>query len=401
MKKIINWRLVVLLVLLALSLQSCLSFGGTNNSNFKNTNTTGSNGQQLGVNQDNQVVFQGKLYFTINHKLWVLDGTRTLHQLTGGRTAVRDPAVSPNGKWIAFDIVGRNSSNLAYMPITGGKMLILRNGVGKYYYQGPFVHSSSTWNVQPAWSPDSTHLLFLSDFEKEDWYSYTRIDAPLLDLQVFSIPLNDPNTVQDVAYAYYGDGGNRDPSYRPGHPDQIIYTHYAYDDTHTQQVIQLFMENPDAIAKFPRGHYYPGEPGFDPGVAITPPDVECIEPAFSPDGNSIAYIRRINTDQMGLYVIPSPGEDITANPNNPTVAKVALQPYKQSSLILKGQFVSQPVWSPDGKEIAYLSYNNSTFDIWLATLTIDPKTGLYVMKGSPVQLTNGGIDGDSRPVWTP
>jgi dipeptidyl aminopeptidase/acylaminoacyl peptidase len=396
MKQYLNWRSALLLLLLALSLQSCLGLGDNSNSNFKSTNT-GSG--QLGVNQGNQVVFQGKIYFTINHHLWVLDGTRNLHQLTGGKTAVRDPAASPDGKWMAFDVIYKNSSDLVYMPINGGKLRMLRSGAGGFYYKGQFVHSSNTWNVQPAWATDGSHLLFLSDFEKEDWYSYTGIDAPLLDLQVFSIPLSNPSAVQDVAYAYFGDGGNRDPSYRPGHPDQIIYTHYAYDVTRTQQLVQLFMENPNAIASYSRGHYYPGEPGFDPGVAITPPNVECIEPAFSPNGNFIAYIKRISTDQMGLYVMPTP-ENITSSPNSSTVAKKALLPYKQSSLIIKGQFISQPFWSPDGKQIAYLSYNNQSFDIWLATVTIDPKTGRYVMKGSPVQLTNGGIDGDSRPVWT-
>src|SRR6266699_2059419 len=367
MKQYLNWRSALLLLLLALSLQSCLGLGDNNgNSNFKSTNT-GSG--QLGVNQGNQVVFQGKIYFTINHHLWVLDGTRNLHQLTGGETAVRDPAVSPDGKWMAFDVIYKNSSDLVYMPINGGKLRMLRSGAGGFYYKGQFVHSSNTWNVQPAWSADGSHLLFLSDFEKENWYSYTGIDAPLLDLQVFSIPMSNPSVVQDVAYAYFGDGGNRDPSYRPGHPNQIIYTHYAYDVTRTQQVVQLFMENPNAIASYPRGHYYPGEPGFDPGVAITPPNVECIEPAFSPDGNLIAYIKRISTDQMGLYVMPTP-ENITSSPNSSTVAKKALLPYNQS------------------------------FDIWLATVSINPKTGHYIMKGSPVQLTNGGIDGDSRPVWT-
>ena len=396
MKRYLNRRSALLFLLLALSLQSCLGFGDNSSSNFKTTDT--GNGQ-LGVNQGSQVIFHGKIYFTISHHLWVLDGTRNVHQLTGGRNAVRDPAASPDGKWIAFDVIYKNSSDLVFMPINGGKLRMLRSGAGKFYYKGPFVHSSNTWNVQPAWSADSTHLLFLSDFEKEDWYSYTGIDAPLLDLQVFSIPLSNPDMVQDVAYAYFGDGGNRDPSYRPGHPDQIIYTHYAYDATRTQQVVQLFMENANVIANYPRGHYYPGEPGFDPGVAITPPNIECIEPAFSPDGNSIAYIKRLGVDQMGLYVMPTP-ENITGNPNSSTVAKKALLSYKQSSLILKGQFISQPFWSPDGKQIAFLSYNNQSFDIWLTTLTIDSKTGHYVMKGSPVQLTNGGIDGDSRPVWT-
>ncbi len=387
-------RLCLLLLVLAFILQSCLGFGGPSNGSFNRTNT--GNGQQLGVN--NQAVFQGKLYFTINRTLWVLDGTRTPRQLTRSGMAVRDPAVSPDHKWIAFVIRYKNYADLAYMPITGGKPRILRTGQGRYYYNAQFIHSSYTWQSQPAWSADSTHLLFLSDFEKEDWYAYTP-NAPLLDLQVFSIPFADPTQVQDVAYAYFGDGGDRDPSYRPGHPDQIVYTHYAYDTTQTQQVIQIFLEDATAISRHRKGYYHPGEPGFDPGVAITPPQDQNIQPAFSPDGNSIAYVRREGSDQMGLYVMPVP-EGVTSDPNNLSVAQKALAEYKQSSLILTGQFVSQPVWSPDGKQIAYLSYNNQTFDIWLVSVAVDPKTGLYHMKGSPVQLTDGGVDGDSRPCWT-
>src|SRR5260370_16223893 len=94
MKQYLTWRSVLLFLLLALSLQSCLGLGDNSNSNFKSTNT--GNGQ-LGVNQGNQVVFQGKIYFTINHHLWVLDGTRNLHQLTRGKTAVRYHSASPHG----------------------------------------------------------------------------------------------------------------------------------------------------------------------------------------------------------------------------------------------------------------------------------------------------------------
>jgi Tol biopolymer transport system component len=398
MKTRFNWRKhsYCLLLLLAFSLQSCLGLGGNApKGNFGHTTDTG-NGEQLGVND--RAVFQGKLYFTINRTLWVLDGTRTPHRLTRSNMAVRDPAVSPDHKWIAFVIRYKDYADLAYMPITGGKPRILRTGQGKYYYVSTFIHSSYTWQSQPAWSADSTHLLFLSDFEKEDWYTYTP-NAPLLDLQVFSIPFNDPSQVQDVAYAYFGDGGDRDPSYRPGHPDQVVYTHYAYDSTQTQQVIQIFLENANAIASHPKGYYHPGEPGFDPGVAITPPQDQNIQPAFSPDGNSLAYVRREGPDQMGLYVMPVPNA-VTDDPNSSAIAKKALGPYKQSSLILTGEFVSQPVWSPDGKQIAYLSYTNETFDIWLVNVAPDPKTGLYHMQGSPVQLTDGGVDADSRPCWT-
>ncbi len=93
---------------------------------------------------------------------------------------MQNPAVSPNGKWIAFVIRHKNSSDLVYMPASGGKWQVLRSGAGSYYNIGQFTHSSNTWNVQPAWSADSSHLLFLSDFEKENWYSYTP-NAPMLD----------------------------------------------------------------------------------------------------------------------------------------------------------------------------------------------------------------------------
>src|SRR5450432_957481 len=86
------------LLLLSLSLQSCLGIG--NSSNTANNNNFTKTGN-LGINNTDQAVFKGKIYFTLNHNLYVLDGTRTPHQLTNGITAM-DPAVSPDGKWIAF-----------------------------------------------------------------------------------------------------------------------------------------------------------------------------------------------------------------------------------------------------------------------------------------------------------
>jgi len=63
--------------------------------------------------------------------------------------------------------------------------------------------------------------------------------------------------------------------------------------------------------------------------------------------------------------------------------------------------VSQTVWSSDGKQISYISYNNSEFDLWLANVNFNAKTGAYSLQGNPVQLTTGGIDGNSRAFWTP
>jgi len=395
MKHFTPWVKLLFLLSLAFTLQGCFGIG--DNSQKGNTITTNSNGNTVSVVQN---LFKGKIYFTIDHNLWVTDGiNNTRRIMTGGN--IYDPVVSPNGKWIVVSTLNKNSSDIAIMPISGGTRHNLLSGSGSFYNDGGFIKSSNHWFAQPAWSPDSTHILFLSDIEKEDWYAATGINAPLLDLQVFSIAVNNTSAKpQDVAYASFGDGGDRDPSYRPGHPSEIVYTHYAYDTaTRTQQVIQIYLEDANAIANHP-GVYHPGLPGYDPGIAITDPKDQNIQPAFSPDGNAIVYIRRESPTQMGLYIMSVP-EGVTANPNDPKTEQQALLPYKKSSHILSGQYVSQPVWSPNGKQIAYISYNNSEFDLWLANVTFNAKTGTYSLQGNPVQLTTGGIDGNSRPFWTP
>lgn len=395
MKRYTSWGSFLIVLSLAFTLQGCL--GINDNKSNGNTITTNSNGNNVSVVQN---LFKGKIYFTIDHNLWVTDGKNNTREImTSGN--VFDPAVSPNGKWLVVSTLNKNSSDIAIMPLSGGKRHNLLSGSGSFYNDGGFIKSSSHWFAQPTWSPDSTHILFLSDLQKNFvWYNlggdFSR--APFLDLQVFSIPLNDPGSKpQDVAYADFGDGGDRDPSYRPGHPTEIVYTHYAYDTaTRTQQVIQIFLEDATAIANHP-GLYHPG---YDPGIPITNSKDQNLQPAFSPDGNSIVYIRRESPSQMGLYIMPVP-DVFTVNPNDAKTEQQALLPYKKSSHLLSGQYMCQPVWSPDGKQIAYISYNNNEFDLWLANVTLNAKKGTYSLQGNPVQLTTGGIDGNSRPFWTP
>src|SRR5579875_3079781 len=87
-----RWYIIFPLALLALSLQSCLGLGGggsSTSSNFQTKSTA--NGTTIGINQTAQAVFKGKIYFTLNRNLYVLDGTRNVTQLTHGMD-VRRPA---------------------------------------------------------------------------------------------------------------------------------------------------------------------------------------------------------------------------------------------------------------------------------------------------------------------
>ncbi len=411
-KKYMPWHGFFLLVVLALSVQGCLGIGGNssgNNQNFKSVTTN--NGQTLQVNTSNSALFKGKIYFTQNRILYVMDGSRNVRALMPNKFDVRDPSVSPDGKWLAFIIRYKYSSDLVTMPVNSTHWTVLQTGSGKYVPNYPFdtPKSRAYWYAQPSWAADSTHLIFLSDREKEDWYSATGQNAPLLDPMVFSTSRVDPawrsDHSQDVAYADYGDGGDRDPSFRPGpghNHNEIIYTHYTYDKSQTRQVIQLYLEDSTVIRNHPYAGYHPGTAGsgYDPAVPLTPaiPDLANMMPSWSPDGNSLAYTRRIDASHMGLYVMPVL-DGLTGNPNDHNVQAKALQPYKKSSLIVSGQYVSNPVWSPDGKQLAYLYYANNELDIWIGNVSVDPNTGAYTMKGSPVPLTSGGVDGDSRPFW--
>lgn len=407
-KRYHRWYTLLLFAVLTLSLQSCLGM----DTDKGNTDFQLTKGASLKVNMNDQAAFKGKIYFTLDHNLYALDSTHTLRQLTS-KMDVRDPAVSPDGKWIAFIVRYKDYSDLVYMSSADASLHTVVTGNGQYFPSGD-GSNDFYWFAQPTWSQDSSHLLFLSDLHK--MFYWQRLggvfrNAYFSDLQVFSLPIGQGmltakqalDAAQPIAYADFGDGGDRDAIYRPGHSDQVVYTHYTYDTDGTGQIIQLFLEDPNAIANNP-GKYMPGVEGSgaDPAVAITPRDknIAALEPAFSPDGNTLAYIQRQDTNHQGLYTMPVV-ENVTQDPNNPDHSAQAMGIYKKSTQIVSGQYISQPVWSPDGKELAYMTYTNNVFDIWLAKVAPDPKQGTYKIQGAPVQLTSaeGHLDGDSRPCW--
>src|SRR5712692_1226745 len=124
MKHVTPWITPLLLLSLAFILQGCFGIG--DNSQKGNTITTNSNGNQVSVVQN---LFKGKIYFTIDHNLWVTDGKNNTREILAGGN-ISDPAVSPNGKWIAVSMRYKNSSDIAYIPVGGGTKRTLLSGGG-------------------------------------------------------------------------------------------------------------------------------------------------------------------------------------------------------------------------------------------------------------------------------
>ncbi|GCE18122.1 TolB family protein [Dictyobacter kobayashii] len=426
MKKYPPWKLIFVFALLALCLQGCLEGSDTN---YKSV-TTGANGD-VKINVQ-QAIFKGKMYFTLDRNLYVLDGKDKVHpkQLTRGMD-VRDPAVSPNGKLIAFIIHYKDYSDLAYMPASGGKPTVIATGTGTFIPVGDSVRSSYHWFAQPAWDPDNEHIYFLGDNQKHYWDPKLvgNYDADILDLQVFKISIHDRLTqanaesAQAVAYTAIGAGGLRDPAYRPGagHKDELVYTSYKYiAPDYSKLAVQINLIDVNAIndnvQQFPDNpyaqKYHPGAYGneIDPSVALTPEQANLtnMQPSFSPDGNTLIYVRRDDATHMSLYTM-SVVNGVTSDPNDPAFdpnsaanSQKGLSLYGKSTKLMTSQYLSQPVWSPDGSQIAYYDYHDNIFDLWLASVVKDSKTGSYsIQKDSTVQLTqaSGNLDADSRMAW--
>lgn len=386
---------LLLLSLLAFTFQGCLGFGGPSTRNV-GTN----NGNQVSVIQH---VFKGKIYATIGHNLTVISGDGSSKQLVGGGN-IYDPAISPDGSKIAFVQRYKDYSDLAYIPVSGGTPKVLVSGNGHYYHDNidyNIIHSDYYWYMEPSWSPDGSHLLFLANLQKN--YVWAGLGAPFNaapfeDLEVFSLDFNSSSArPQVLAYASYGAGGDSDPFYVPNtSPQEIVYTHYMYDPSGINQVDQIYLEDATAIANHP-GAYTPLQGA---GIALTPTNIIARQPSLSPDGKTLAYVvSEPNDGPMGIYTMQL-ATGVTADPNSSTSQQQALRPEKSASRILRGTYEARPTWSPDNKQIAYITEYNNELDLFVATLSYNATTKTYTLQGMPVQVTSGGIDGDSRFMWT-
>ena len=259
---------------------------------------------------------------------------------------VGSPHVSKDGKWIAYTL----SKQIWIIPTEGGEPRAVT------------TKGSSAWN--PAWTPDGTALSFLSDratgqtqvwalkvghFGEAEQITKLKRSAnsikwsPQGDKLLFvfkdeKAKKTDPNTPQDPA----------DNTKKPWVIDRLDFKADRADGYITDRR---------------RNHIYIYDIAKEKLTQITSGDYDDSEPSFSPDGKTVAFVsnrskhpdRNYNTD---IWLVSANTSD---------------KGQKLTQLTSHTGPDSSPIWSPDGKWIAYTTANDGEYGI--AQLAVTSATG--------------------------
>jgi TolB protein len=124
-----------------------------------------------------------------------------------------------------------------------------------------------------------------------------------------------------------------------------------------------------------------GEGGrFGKRIRLTADPAEDRYPAFSPDGRTLAFSSR-RDGFWNLYALTPDG----------AVVQLTDDP----------AYDGAPAWSPDGKRVAFESMRAGNLDIWVIDLEGGDSVPLTAVSGSAANLTADSPRGDCDPVWSP
>lgn len=264
-----------------------------------------------------------------------------------GMGRVSDPRVSPDGQWIAFVITYHNkvenktNSNIYLVSVNGGEAKQLTSAKGS--------------NNSPRWMPDGKSIAFVSTRDGE--------------AQIWSIPVSGGEAKKvsalstGVAGLVVSPAGNWfafNSEVYPDCPDDDCNQKKNEEVEKSKVRAKLFDRLPYRIWNSwkdgKRSHLFVMPTTGGKATDVTPGDFDTPpidlggnwDYAFSPDSKELAFSR--NPDNMvaistnnEMYTVPAAGgtpKKITENPAND----------------------SQPLYSPDGKYIAYRAMKRAGFE---------------------------------------
>jgi dipeptidyl aminopeptidase/acylaminoacyl peptidase len=299
---------------------------------------------------------------------------------------VAQPELSPEGQWVAYSVRTRilkddkNEQRLWMVSTRGGDAIPLTaEGVSSNH---------------PRWSPDGKYLAFLSarnGGKNEIWLldrrggeaqKLTEVAQGVNDFEWspdstrLVLVLQDPKPEDaEAAKEKEKDKDKEKPAAKPKTPPPFVIDRLQ------------FKEDTVGYLDHRRDHLYVFDIVSKKTTQVTSGDFDDNEPAWSPDGKSLAFTsnrssdpdRNYNTD---IWVVAADNSDKGAH-----LAQVTTNPGSDRS----------PAWSPDGKWIAYVTENDVKAMIYATHhLAISPSTG-----GEAKVLTSAFDRSVRRPRFSP
>jgi len=277
---------------------------------------------------------------------------------------VTDPQITADGKWVAY-VVSTQSlkddktySRIWMIPTGGGEAIALT--------------AEDESSEHPRWSPDGKFLAFTSkrgDGKSSQVYLLNRqggeaqkLTQTVPDVDDFAwspdskrlvLELRDPSQDELDEAADKGKGGDSKEKAKTPHP--IVIDRYEFK---ADEVGYLDRR---------RGHLYVFEIATKAMTQITSGDFDDSDPAWSPDGRSIAFTSKRTmpdpdrTYDTNIFVVAADNKDKGAH-----LTQITTNPGSDD----------HPAWSPDGKWIAYITQlEPKLFEYATHHLGISPASG--------------------------
>jgi Tol biopolymer transport system component len=257
------------------------------------------------------------------------------------------PSLSPDGHQMVAVQRHTNYSDLYLLTPSGKTIQQLTSNSGER-------PENNHWVFYPRFSPDGSSLFY--DFDPKDPYNNFHVDLAIFASSAGSSWHSSKQWTNPNDYS----GGDVTPV--PLRGGGLIYTKFVIDDQYKLHS-QIWMQSRAG----------------SPGVALTPPELDCVQPALSPDLKEIAMV--CTRGQAQAAELDVAGFDAATSTAGPPTAAV------------QGELVASPAFSPDGKSIAYLgpARPGGEYQLWTVTTSTDHQVRDIT--------TDLGLDSASAPIW--
>jgi Tol biopolymer transport system component len=275
---------------------------------------------------------------------------------------VDDPRVSPDGKWVAYTVTtldakeDESDTDIYMAPLAGGDAVRLT--------------SSKKSESKPRWSPDGRWLAFLSAREgkKTQVWLMSRAGGEAVKLTDYKASVSDLVWSPDSARLalVVSDVDPDDPDLADDGKDAEDAKDEKKKKTPKPIVVRRlqFKRDTEGYLRDVRAHIHVFELATKKTVQVTSGPYDDASPAWSPDGQSIAFVST------------RAGEDPDAGRNTDIFVVAPRAGESPRAVVSAPGADGAPAFSPDGKWIAYVAGGDPK-DIWYATthLAIAPAAG--------------------------